>query len=266
MQLEEIKDIIQQTLQSQIYGVYNTIRNEQPHSALVGFAPTPDLSKIIILTPKNTRKYVNTQLYHKVTLFISTTTNDPKDLENAITISISGIAEVSDKLQQNQIAEYRKYYLEKNKHMNQLADSLNEMIVISVDKYELTKSFQKSVIQTNTDMTTLGIRQLAGISLVNGIARGKVHKINSLSDLKQVHETSIVIVNNIVESDSLQDIKPKGLVIGNNTISKQLEDTLKANKIPTVLDIGKDIESIKSGVELTVNGSLGVIIFHEIKN
>ena len=129
MNTEEVKDLIQKTLETQRYGVYNTIRNEQPHSALVGFAVTPDLEKIIILTNRNTRKYINTQLHHKVTLFVSTTTNRPEDLDDGIAISVIGTAEVGEKLSSETINDYRTYYLQKNAYMKDLAEAISDIIV-----------------------------------------------------------------------------------------------------------------------------------------
>ena len=262
MEIQEIKELIQTTLKNQRYGVYNTIRNEQPHSALVGFATTPDLSKVIILTPKNTRKYINTQLNQKVNLFVSTTTNDPMDLDNAVTISVLGTAEVSEKINTELITEYKRLYLEKNIHMNQLVDKIDEMIVISVKTYEVTKNYQKSVIQTNTQINTLQIRQIPGISVRKGIARGKAIKINKLSDIGKEHEHCIIIIPTIDEGDALPKFSFKGLVVGNSSVPKNIESILNT---PTIKGIGSEIETIKSGQEVSINGSLGLLIIHEIK-
>ena len=262
MEEQEIKELIQKTLENQRYGVYNTVRNEQPHSALVGFATTPDLSKIIILTPKNTRKYINTQLNQKVNLFVSTTTNDPKDLDTALTISVLGTAEVSEKINPEIITEYRRLFLEKNPHMSQLATKIDEMIVITVETFEVTKNYQKSVIQTNAEIDTLQIRQIPVTSVVKGIARGKALKISKLSDISRNHEQSILIISTITESDTIPKFSFKGLVVGDSNIPKSIESILK---IPTIKGIGSEIEKIKSGQEISINGSLGLLILHEIK-
>lgn len=264
MEIQEVKELILNTLQEQRYGVYNTLRNEQPHSALVGFATTPDLTKIIIITNKNTRKYINTQLHHKVTLFVSTAKNDPKDLDEAITISAIGTAEVGEKLSPELIQEYRTYFLEKNTYLKDLAGAISDIIVITVDTYELTKSFQKSVIQTNTDMTSLNIRQLPGLGVVPGNVRGKVVKVTSFTELNSEHENNIVVIDSIAESENYSDFKGKGLVIGSSTIPIQLEEWLQKLKIPTIKGI-KSLDLLTANKDITVNGSLGLIIFHEIK-
>lgn len=265
MELQEVKKIIQEILKTQKYGVYNTIRNEQPHSALVGFAATPDFSKIIILTNKNTRKYINTQLHHKVTLFISTTKNEPEDLDKAITISVIGTAEVSDKISPELVKEYREYYLEKNSYMKLLTEAITDIIVITVDTYEVTKSFQKSVVQTGIDMTTMKVRQLPGIAVVKGVARGNLVTIKTFSELRKEHENSIIAINAITKSEKLPAIIIKGLVVGQSNLPEQLVDFLKTNNIPTIQGIGSPIELLTNSKDVTVNGSLGVIIFHEIK-
>ncbi len=266
MEVQEVKDTIQNVLQNQKYGVYNTVRNEQPHSALVGFAATPDLSKIIILTNRNTRKYINTQLHHKVTLFISTTTNDPKDLDEAIAVSIIGSAEVGEKLKSETIAEYRSYFLEKNAYMKDLAEAISDIIVITVDTFELTKSFQKSVVQTSTDMSTLHVRQLPGEPVVKGFARGKVVLVKSTPDLNKDFGNSVVVINSTPSAASLTNFKAKALVIGETTIKSEIEKTLKENNIPTVKGVSESINELTDGKDITVNGSLGVIIFHELKS
>jgi phosphohistidine swiveling domain-containing protein len=137
------------------------------------------------------------------------------------------------------------------------------MIVISVDSYEVTKNFQKSVIQTNKDMTTLKIRQLPGKALGKGIIRGKVIKVNSLSELQKDSENSIVVMSEILESENFA--KVKGLITGQSTIPMQIENTLKSNSIPTIFGLGNLIDSIKSGDELTINELLDLVIFHELK-
>ena len=265
MELQEVKKIIQEILQTQKYGVYTTIRNEQPHSALVVFAATPDLSKIIILTNKNTRKYINTQIHHKVTLFISTTKNESKDLDEALTLSAIGTAEVSDKLSPELIQEYREYYLEKNSYMKSLAETITDIIVITVDSYEVTKSFQRAVVQTGTDMTTIKVRQLPGVAVVKGVARGKLVTIKTFSELCKEHENNIIAINIITKSEKLPAIKIKGLIVGQTNIPKELVDFLQTNKIPTIQGIGTSLELLTNSKDVTVNGSLGVIIFHEIK-
>lgn len=264
MEVQEVRELIQQTLQDQRYGVYNTIRNEQPHSALVGFATTPDLTQIIIITNKNTRKYINTQLHHKVTLFVSTSKNDPKDLDEAITISAIGTAEVGEKLSPDLIQEYRTYFFEKNPFLEELAGAISDIIVITVDTYEVTKSFHKSVVQTNTDMTSLQVRQLPGVGVVPGHVRGKVVKIKSLAELEQKHENSIIAIDTIADTENFSDFKGKGLVIANPLIPTHIEDELKKSNIPTVKSI-KLFELLTTNKDITVNGSLGLIIFHEIK-
>ena len=266
METQEIKEIIEKTLISQYYGVYNTIRNEQPHSALVGFAPTPDLTKIIILTPKNTRKYVNTQLNHKVTLFISTTTNDPTDLDKAITISIIGTAEVSDKIPVDLIKDYRRIFLQKNTYMEPLAGKIPEIIVITVEKYEVTRSFQKSVIQTSTDMTTLRIRQIPGIALTTTISRGKVVKVLSLTQVQPEHENSILALEKLPESDKLPSINIKGLITCQDIIPDQIKEYITKKNISCIQIDTEAFNGIRNEDDLTINGSLGLVIFHEIKN
>lgn len=265
MDINEAKVLIQKTLETQKFGVYNTIRNERPHSALVGFATTPDLSKIIILTPKNTRKFINTQLNQRVNLFISTTTNDPKDLDTAITISVLGTAEVSDKLSTEEKIELRQYYLEKNTHMKQLEDKLEDMIVITVETFELTKNYQKSVVQTSTDMTTLALRQISGIPVVKGLARGRAVNLDSLKEITAEHEKMIVIVNSVNESDSIYSGKIKGLLVVQNTIPLNFEKTLKEENIPTIKGIGDEADKLLSGIDLSINGNLGVVVIHTIK-
>ena len=265
MELENIREIIQKTLETQRYGVYNTIRNERPHSALVGFATTPDLSKVIILTPKNTRKYINTQLNQHVNLFITTTTNDPKDLDQAITISILGTAEVSDKLKDEDKKNYKKYFMEKNTHMKHLADKLEDMIIITVETFELTTNYQKSVVQTTSEIKSLQVRQIPGTTVVKGLTRGKAVKVKSIKEINEKHEKMIIIVNTIDESESIPPIYINGLIVQQNTIPAKIEQYLKEKNIPTVKGIDKSLLDNYSAEDVSVNGNIGVIVFHHLK-
>lgn len=262
MKPSEVKELLQTTLSSQRFGVYNTVRNEQPHSALVGFAITPDLSKIIILTPKNTRKYINTQMNQRVNLFVSTTTNDPKDLDSAITISVLGKAEVSDKLSKDLVSEYKAIYLQKNKYMEPLAEKMEDMIVINAETFELTKNYQKSVIQTKKDISSIRVRQIPGKPVIPGIARGKAVKLDKISEIKEEHLDSIIIVENILESEVIPKLICKGLIIVND-----LPDKIKnqLSGLPTIKSIGSGIDLILPGEEISINGSLGIVISHQIK-
>ena len=265
MNSENIHEIIKQTLATQRYAVYNTVRNEQPHSALVSFAPTPDLAKIILLTPKNTRKYINTQINQKVNLFVTTSTNNPKDLETAITISVLGIAEVGEKIPHNLLSEYRDYFFEKNDFLSSIADKIDDIIVISVATFELTRNYQKSVIQTETNMKTLHIRQIPGTPVLRGLARGKALKVSDISEITKEHEDCIVLIDKIVDLSSIPVIKVKGFAVGESKIPSNLVEYLQKHDIPTVKNIGKELNSVNSGADISINGSLGVLILHEIK-
>lgn len=267
MKLDEIKKIIETELTNQHFGVFNSVRNDSPHSTLVSFVPSNDLSKLIFFTPKNTRKFINSQIYNKVSLFVDTTTNSPEDIKNAITITGYGKSLIGTNLPKDEFEAYKQKYLKKNPHMEFFLQPNREMIVIDVDRYELVTNFQ-SVFDWILEpklKNKLAIRQMQGDPVIGGETRGKILVIHSSEDLKFLDENYIVIAKELPEEFFKTAIIPKGILEMKGEPDSQTEQFAKKNNIPYVRYVTEPLEIFNSGDEITLDAHFGIIIQHKIK-
>jgi len=89
----EAKELIRQIVESQRFAVLATQFEGQPYSNLVAFAEAEDLSSLLFVTSRNTRKYSNTLASKKVAVLVDSRTNQASDLNNAIAITALGTIE-----------------------------------------------------------------------------------------------------------------------------------------------------------------------------
>lgn len=252
---EELTNKIRSVLSGQHYGVYNTIRNKTPHSTLVCFGFTDDLSKIFFYSPTQSRKFINSQLYNHVTIFVDTRENKPSDLKNAVTIAATGKAVLGKNLPAEDIAKYRERYLSKNSHMDFFVSDAIDMMVIEVEKFEIVMNFQSVYSVENDKNFVIHIRQLQGKPVQNGFARGKQYHLNP----KGVVDTNQIVVCN--SGDRLPSKPFAGLlVIGDASIyanNPQLEGK-------PIVSIDSSNENIIDNAEISIDGNHGIVIFHEV--
>lgn len=77
---------------TQFFAVLATNDNGQPYTSLISFAITPDLTKVIFATPKETRKYKNILNTKSVAILIDNRSNTRKNLMETEAITIIGEA------------------------------------------------------------------------------------------------------------------------------------------------------------------------------
>ncbi|MEN6317854.1 MAG: pyridoxamine 5'-phosphate oxidase family protein [Syntrophaceae bacterium] len=78
--------------EKQFFAVLATNDNGQPYTSLISFAITPDLTKVIFATPKETRKYKNIVNSKRVAILIDNRSNTRKNLMETEAITIIGDA------------------------------------------------------------------------------------------------------------------------------------------------------------------------------
>jgi len=77
---------------TQLFGVLATNDSGHPYTSLISFAMTPDLTKVIFATPKETRKYKNILNSKSVAILIDNRSNTRKNLMETEAITIIGEA------------------------------------------------------------------------------------------------------------------------------------------------------------------------------
>lgn len=264
MKIEELKNILEKELQKQHFGVFNSVRNDSPHSTLVCFAPTEDLNKLIFFTPKRTRKFINTQIFGKVSLFIDTSTNSPEDVRNAITIAAYGTIVEDRDIKNSDFENYKQIYLKKNPHMEFFLKSNIKVNIINVELFEVVYNFQ-TVVDLDPDWpkNVMLIRQLQGTPIYEGEVRGKIIVIKSPNDINKIKNNDIIVCNTFTEKMSEIKANIQGIIEINK--GNYSEIYAKDKKIPVVANISETINFFEDNDEMTIDGYLGIIIQHKIR-
>lgn len=263
LDFEEVTKQLSKEMKKQIYGIISTIRNDTPHPTLVSFATTDDLTKIIFFSPKQSRKFINVQFYPNVSFFIDTTTNSPKDIENAITITAYGTLKTGQDLSEEEKEKFSKIYLEKNPQMDFFITPSVEIMVVEVERYEYVPKFQ-SILDLKQLGTNLefDIRQIHSKISNEGYHRGRARIINSEEDLAQIDPSEIIFARSVNDLD-LDNIDFSGLVEINST-DKGVQLS-KEKDIPYLGQFPDFMDKLENGDQITVDGYLGFIIIHKIK-
>lgn len=262
--VNQIKEIVAKELGNQRFGVYSTVRNDRPHSTLVGYALTEDLTKIIFYTPINTRKFVNTRLHHHAVLFIDNTKNQPEDTKKAVSIAAKGQGRIGSDLPHEEYESYKKIYLDRNPHMEFFIRPKTEMIVLDVQEYEVVSNFQ-TVVDWSTESVVLKVRQIQGDRLVEAVNRGRALVLPNDSKTDVEWEDLILVTKEMTNEPEIDPSRVKGLIIegpDTNGVGKRYAEKLG---IPAVCNIEDATQYISTNDPVTVDGYLGYLILHNLK-
>ena len=77
---------------TEFFAVLATDNNGHPYTSLVAYAITPDLKKVLFVTPKGTRKYKNILNSEHAALLIDNRPKSNKNLMSTEAVTITGIA------------------------------------------------------------------------------------------------------------------------------------------------------------------------------
>ena len=93
---ENLSGLIKRLLASQRFAVIATEAGGQPYSNLIAFAEADNLSSLLFVTGRDTKKYSNAMASKRVAILIDNRTNQAADLNNTIAVTALGtIEEVS---------------------------------------------------------------------------------------------------------------------------------------------------------------------------
>lgn len=74
------------------FAVLATQGSGQPYTSLIGFATTPDLTRLVFATPRQTRKYALLEKENRVALLVDNRSSKPEKVNelSALTITWKG--------------------------------------------------------------------------------------------------------------------------------------------------------------------------------
>ncbi|UYP44481.1 hypothetical protein NEF87_000766 [Candidatus Lokiarchaeum ossiferum] len=264
---KNIKEKIANLYADQRFGVFATVWKNQSHQTLVCFQVSEDLSTIIFGTPKNSRKFVNSRVHEKVSFFVDSANNDPKDLSQAMTLSAVGRAFIGDLLPKEKLDSLIQRFLKKHPYLEKFITSPStDLVIIEIDHYQVVEDFQ-TVIDWKPSPSEKPIlyRQIKGNSVVKGLFRGKIATIASEKDLEQHLEDNAIFLQNEALIEQIIKYKFKGVICESDVSSKLLEEFCSNQKIPFVSNLNNLSQSIEDKDEITIDGYLGLIIIHKIR-
>lgn len=84
---------ISELMNHQRFGVLSSCaRDNWPYGNLISFAVTNDLSGILFVTPRSTKKFANICENEKISMLITNQRNDSSDVDHAVSVTVMGIA------------------------------------------------------------------------------------------------------------------------------------------------------------------------------
>jgi nitroimidazol reductase NimA-like FMN-containing flavoprotein (pyridoxamine 5'-phosphate oxidase superfamily) len=135
-ELAAIRDLFER----ESLAVLSTQKESHPYASLVAFAVTPDMRKILFLTPSTTRKYENLTASPRVAALVNNSRNRSDDVYSATAVTALGSAEP---LRGEDREKYLEIYLKPHPHLGEFAAApTTELIGITVDKYIKVSRFQ----------------------------------------------------------------------------------------------------------------------------
>jgi nitroimidazol reductase NimA-like FMN-containing flavoprotein (pyridoxamine 5'-phosphate oxidase superfamily) len=122
-------------------GVLSTCGGQQPYASLVAFAATDDLSHIVFVTPRPTRKYANLTANARVALLVDNRSNRASDFRRAMAATAVGRVREVRKARNSRLI---RNYLEKHPHLEDFVWSPTCAVLdVWVESYYVVERFQQ---------------------------------------------------------------------------------------------------------------------------
>jgi nitroimidazol reductase NimA-like FMN-containing flavoprotein (pyridoxamine 5'-phosphate oxidase superfamily) len=139
--LKDVKNVLEDLLNSQPLAVLATQGDGQPYTNLVAFTFSQDLQSLFFATTQSTRKFANLSADPRVSMLVDNRTNNPSDFRWAKAVTVTGKAEKIDKKKEFEVTEA---YLDKHPHLKDFLESPScALIRIRVETYFLVTRFQE---------------------------------------------------------------------------------------------------------------------------
>ncbi len=141
---KEITEKIGRVLKDQKLGVMATYEPEQPYLSLIAFCNTPDLTKIIFATDRNTRKYANLKRNPRAAILFDNRIVAHSDFRLGIAVTAYGDAQ---DVEESILSVLRHYYLEKHPTMEGFVNSPSTaLLCLNVEYFQVVEDIQKVTI------------------------------------------------------------------------------------------------------------------------
>ncbi len=139
--LEEARADLAQLLDSQAFAVLATSDGERPYGNLIAFAVSADMTRLLFVTPRATRKYANLTSNNQVALIFDNRSNDPADVHSAMACTARGRARELVGQEKEQAAEL---YIARHPHLREfIASPHSALFAVEVETYYLVRRFQE---------------------------------------------------------------------------------------------------------------------------
>lgn len=136
-------DKIRNLFNSQKLMVLSTCNNDKPYTSLLAFAASEDVSRLVFLTPKTTRKYENLTANSQVSLLVDNAENRAGDVYDAIALTAVGNAQTITGADKDELLSI---YLERHPHLRTFSEAKTTALVcVSVSQYFLVSRFQNVI-------------------------------------------------------------------------------------------------------------------------
>ena len=136
----EIQNRLQNLFESQKLAVVSTQTGGQPYASLVAFVATDDLRHIFFVTARTTRKFSNLTSDSRVAVLVNSSINQESDFHEAISITVTGIAE---EIWDPEREDILNLYLSKHPYLEDFARSPSCAVIKVVAKsYYMVQNFQ----------------------------------------------------------------------------------------------------------------------------
>jgi general stress protein 26 len=141
----QLKERLHRLLDSQLFAAFATLTEDgDPHTTLVAFTVTDDLSKVYVCTGRNTRKFAHLKKAPATSLLIHNCRNESPDITTATAVEINGKA---TELDGQALADARALHLYKHPQMADFVNSPNTALFeIAVTYYNIVTNFQDVTI------------------------------------------------------------------------------------------------------------------------
>jgi nitroimidazol reductase NimA-like FMN-containing flavoprotein (pyridoxamine 5'-phosphate oxidase superfamily) len=121
-------------------GVLSTCGGQQPYASLVAFGATDDLSHLVFVTPRPTRKYANLVTNTRVAILIDNRSNRASDFRRAMAATAVGTVHEVRKARKSRLI---RVYLEKHPQLEDFLWSPTCAVLdIRVESYYVVERFQ----------------------------------------------------------------------------------------------------------------------------
>jgi general stress protein 26 len=136
----EVQNRLRNLFESQRLAVVATQNGGQPYASLVAFVATDDLRHLFFVTGRTTRKFSNLLSDSRVAVLVNSSVNQESDFHEAISITVTGIAE---EIKDPERRDILKLYLSKHPYLEDFARSPScALIKVTARSYYIVQNFQ----------------------------------------------------------------------------------------------------------------------------